>query len=87
MKSTARRKRDLKLYVEDVKSTQTSHWDWDFLSRHELDRLTQQRPTTIKHRLWRIRLWLREKTCALLPVRQPCEGVRSRLGDPARLGR
>ena len=84
MKSPARRKRDLKVYVEEVKSTQTSHWDWDYLSQNDLDRLTRQRPAGLRHELGRVRVWLREKARALLPLRPIRGGVRSDLGNPAR---
>lgn len=31
----------LKIFQEDAKLRQTSHWDWDYLSREQLERLAE----------------------------------------------
>ena len=38
----------------------------------------------LRRALGRVRVWLRERACALLPLRQSCGGIRSDLGNPAR---
>ncbi len=36
-------RRRLKIYQEEVKLRHTSHWNWDYMSREELDRLASSR--------------------------------------------
>ena len=36
-------KRTFKIYQEDAKTRQTSHWDWDYMSTAELEALMQER--------------------------------------------
>jgi hypothetical protein len=77
MSSSTTHKRKLKVYVEKVKSSHTSHWDWDYLSRDELDRITSEDPTGAISRPSGVGPWLREKACAFLPNRALCGGARS----------
>lgn len=77
MKLSSTRKRALKVYEEIVKSRHTSHWDWDYLSLHELDRLTSAQRTEHSSRQSGVGPWLREKACALFPNRAFCGGTRS----------
>ena len=34
-----------RVYQEDAKTRQTSHWDWDYLPLKTLERLARERPT------------------------------------------
>ena len=36
-------KRKFKIYQEEAKIRQTSHWDWDYMSTAELEALMQER--------------------------------------------
>lgn len=38
-------KKQWKIYQEEAKTRQTSHWDWDYMSREELETaMKEQRP-------------------------------------------
>ena len=47
MKSSERAR--FRVYEEQVKTAHTSHWDWDYMSQEELDRLHSRRapPPTV----------------------------------------
>ena len=35
-----------RVYQEDAKTRQTSHWDWDYLPLETLERMARERPAT-----------------------------------------
>lgn len=41
LKRIAQRKRGFKIFQEEVKNLQTSHWDWDYLSRADIEQRLQ----------------------------------------------
>lgn len=39
----ATQKKQWKIYQEEAKTRQTSHWDWDYMSREELEAAMKER--------------------------------------------